>query len=200
LTNRDDAFKLQNLRVKKLEGWMPNCDWYGTLEDHRILLEHVFQQDDLSVWELASDNGPLRRFDSVDDVVSEFDRPHTVGGRERSSVHLMLYVEGSCVRGFVPRKKHGREFADGFGMLQFYLERPSRMSSHTNHNSRKRAEKWDQLIEEDSAEDWDFELVTRTSSSLNRFIRKCGEEKLGSRVLLPGAAALWHAGEADFFC
>ena len=178
---------------------MPNCDWYGTLEDHRIILEHVFQQDDLSVWELASDNGALRRFRSVDDVLGEFDRPYPLGGKERSSVYLKLYVEGSCVRGFVPRKKHGREFADGFGTLQLYLERPSRQCSHTNHNSKKRADSLDHLIEDDSAEDWDFDLVTRTSSRLNRFIRKCGQEKLGSRVLLPGAAALWHAGKADFF-
>lgn len=178
---------------------MPNCDWYGTTNDHRIVLEYVFKQVDLSVWELSSENGALRRFHCVDDVLGEFDRPYPVGGKERDAIYLQMYVEGSCVRGFVSRKRNGREFADGLGMIQLYLQRPSRMPSHTNHNSKKRAENWDHLGDEDSADDWDFELVTRTSSRLNRFIRKCGEEKLGSRVLLPGAAALWHAGKAEFF-
>lgn len=178
---------------------MPNCDWYGTLEDHLIVLEYVFGQDDLSVWELASENGPLRSFHSVSDVMSEFGRPHAASGKERRSVYLKLYVEGSCIRGFRPRKRHGREFADGFGTIQLYLERPGRHSSHTNHNSRKFAEAWDTLVEDDSATDWDFDLVSKTSSRLNRFIRKNGEEKLGSRVLLPGAAELWRTGRADFF-
>lgn len=132
--------------------------------------------------------------------MSEFDRPYPVGGKERDAVYLKLYVEGSCVRGFVPRRKNGREFADGFGMVQFYLQRPSRMSSHTNHNSKKRAENWDHLNDDNSAGDWDFELVTQTSSRLNRFIRKRGQQKIGSRVLLPGATALLHAGKADYFC
>ncbi len=178
---------------------MPNCDWYGSLEDHRMILDHIFQQDDLSVWELASDFGQLRNFRSTDEVMNEFDRPYRSGGKERRSVHLRLYVEGSCVRGFMPKKKYGREFAQGFGMIQFYLERPGRTSSHTNHNSQKRADNWDDFVEDDSAEDWDFKLVTKTSSRLNRFIRKCGEEKIGSRVLLPGAALLWRTGKADFF-
>jgi hypothetical protein len=179
---------------------MPNCDWYGTLEDHRIVLEYVFQWDDLSVWELSSKNGTLRRFQSADDVMSEFDRPNSVTGQEASSVLLMIYVKGSCARDFMPRKKYGREFADKFGMIQFYLERPSRRPSHTNHHSKKSAEKVDNLIEDDTADDWDFELVTRTSSRLNRFIRKCGEEKIRSRVILPGAVALWRSGNANFFC
>ena len=178
---------------------MPNCDWYGTLEDHRIVLEYVFKQVDLSVWELSSENGALRRFHSVDDVMSEFDRPYPVGGTERDTVHLQLYVEGSCERGFVPRKKNGREFADGFGMIQLYLRRPNREPSHTNHNSKKRAENWDHLNGKDSADDWDFGLVTQSSSRLNRFIRKCGHQKIGSRVLLPGATALSNVGTADYF-
>ena len=56
-----------------------------------------------------------------------------------------------------------------------------------------------QLYDDDSADDWDFELVTQTSSRLNRFIRKCGQQKIGSRVLLLGATALLHAGKADYF-
>ena len=84
-------------------------------------------------------------------------------------------------------------------MIQLYLQRPSRMSSHTNHNSKKRAENWDKLNDDDSADDWDFELVTQASSRLNRFIRKCGQQKIGSRVLLSGATALFHAGKADYF-
>lgn len=164
-----------------------------------MILDHLFQQNDLSVWELASDQGQLRTFSSTDEVMDEFDRPYRSGGKERDSVHLMLYVKDSCVRGFKPEKKYGREFANGFGMIQFYLERPSRRSSHTNHNSQKRAEKWDDFVEGDSAGDWDFQLVTKTSSRLNRFIRKCGEAKIGSRVLLPGAALLRRKGQADFF-
>ena len=178
---------------------MPNCDWYGTIEDHQVVLEYVFSQSELSVWELASTKGPLRSFSEVGEILKEFERPYPVGGKQKSSVYLQPYVEGSCARGFVPHKEHGREFADGFGLVQLYLERPSGEPSHTNHSSKKCAEKWNSLVDHDNETDWDFDLVARTSSRLNRFIRKSSEEKIGFRVLLPGAADLWHAGKADFF-
>lgn len=178
---------------------MPNCDWYGTLEDHQVIMQYVLDQDELQVWELASTNGPLRRFHSVDDVMNEFNKPSPDSGKAKHALHLTLYVEGACSHGFQPRKRHGRVFADGLGMIQFYLERPSSNPSHTNHNSRKRAERWDALVEGDSALYWDFDLVSRVSSRVNRFIRKNGEAKLGSRVLLPGAAELWRTGKASFF-
>ena len=186
---------------------MPNCDWYGTVEDNRPILDFIFSERKCEVYENASDyEKPLKRFHSTNEVIDEFNRTYP-NGNKWHSVFLQLYVIGSGP-GFSARRielrpdKCGgathRFSADGWGLVQFYLHRESDShleASHSNHNSQKRAEKWAPTckdMEDPSA--WDFDKIKSFSSQLNRFIRKNHAAKLGSRAVLPEALKLWNEG------
>ena len=86
--------------------------------------------------------------------------------------------------------------------MQLYLSVPRAAklklaNSHTNHGSRKRAERWIRTASEAGGPDaWDFDKVTAFSSRLNRAIRKRKVAKIGSHVILPGALRVWDAGMA----
>jgi len=190
---------------------MPNCNFYATLEDHEELLTWLLADGACEIYELASDFGqPLRRFRSAAEVRAQFERRYPGGGQWRT-VYLQLYVLGAGPP-FVPKRvaldpdecdgATFRDEAEGWGLVQLYLgalaEDGTRLEdSRTNHNTLKRAETWsDTLPELGEVAAWDFAKITAFSSRLNREIRKRAAAKIGSRVLLPGALALWNAGVA----
>lgn len=187
---------------------MPNCDFYATPEDHAELLSWLFAEATCHVYELASDfEQPLKRFDSPEAVLMQFERRYP-NGEKWKVVHLQLYVIGASPV-FAPRRVtldpkycDGATFrygAEGWGLVQLYLANAKATSlenSHTNHNSRKRAEAWAPTYRDlaDAPSAWDFERITSFSSRLNRQIRKMAVGKLGSRPVLPGALKLWQSG------
>ena len=190
---------------------MPNCNFYATLEDHEELLTWLLADGACEIYELASDFGqPLRRFRSAAEVRAQLERRYPGGGQWRT-VYLQLYVLGAGPP-FVPKRvaldpdecdgATFRDEAEGWGLVQLYLgalaEDGTRLEdSRTNHNTLKRAETWsDTLPELGEVAAWDFAKITAFSSRLNREIRKRAAAKIGSRVLLPGALALWNAGVA----
>src|SRR5262245_30214039 len=104
---------------------MPNCDFYATSEDHEGLLSWLFAEATCHVYELGSDfEKPLRRFESPEEVLREFDRIYPNGEPWRE-VHLQLYVIGAGPK-FEPRRValnpkacNGASFryaADGWGL------------------------------------------------------------------------------------
>ncbi len=185
---------------------MPNCDFYATPEDHEPLLSWLFADATCHVYELASEfEKPLKRFKSAVDVMNQFERRYPNG--ETWQVHLNLYVLGAGPA-FEPRRVAldpsacgGATFryaAEGWGLIQLYLSAPKAdrlENSHTNHNSKTRAELWEPIrgVEPGSTA-WDFARITAFSSRLNRQIRKRGVAKLGSRTVLAGALKLWESG------
>ena len=73
----------------------------------------------------------------------------------------------------------------------YKMQRPTELPlSWTNHNTRKRAEKWSTLPYSDDPAQWDWPLVTRASGKLNRTIRKLAVDKIGAHPVLPQAATL----------
>jgi hypothetical protein len=91
-----------------------------------------------------------------------------------------------------------RYAAEGWGLVQLYLSAPraGRLeNSHTNHNSKARAELWEPIrgVEPGSAA-WDFPRITAFSSRLNRQIKKRGVAKIGSRVVLQAHSSSGRAG------
>ncbi|MBS2030174.1 MAG: hypothetical protein JST54_19885 [Deltaproteobacteria bacterium] len=82
--------------------------------------------------------------------------------------------------------------------MQLYLEtaRKGRLeSSHTNHNSAARADKWAPIypeLKQPAARD--FQRINAFSSRLNREIRKRAVAKVSTRVVPPGALALCKKG------
>jgi hypothetical protein len=72
------------------------------------------------------------------------------------------------------------------------------VNSFSNHNTEVRAKKWVEVLPElGPIEIWNWQETTAVSSKLNRFIRtKLASYKLGSRPVLPDAAAAFAAGMA----
>lgn len=186
---------------------MPNCDFYGTADDHRGILDFLFGDKSCDVFELASDfESPLRQFVKSSDVLDQFQRSYP-NGKSWHSVHLQLNVKGAGPT-FKPRRVDlnpkvcdGATFryeADGWGLVQLYLATTvgnSLGNSHTNHNTLKRAAKWTSVHEStDPPSAWDFAKISAFSSRLNRQIRKAKVAKLRSRVVLPGALNAWDQG------
>ena len=186
---------------------MPNCDFYGALEDHKLILDFLFEENECEIYELSSDfEKPLKQFFNSSEILKEFER-HYINGKKINAVHLQLNVLG-CGLEFVPRlvelnpsKCDGFKFrynADGYSLVQLYLEiadNNSLSNSHTNHNTQKRAEKWARSTKEKKeVASCDFNKITKFSSKLNRFIRKVSVGKLSSRPVLPYAYELWQNG------
>jgi hypothetical protein len=185
---------------------MPNCDFYATPEDHEHLLNWLFADATCNIYELASEfERPLKRFETAVDVMRQFERRYPSG--EPWQVHLNLYVLGAGPA-FEPRRitldpnacggATFRYAAEGWGLVQLYLAAPRAgclENSHTNHNSKTRAERWAPLRGvEPAPAAWDFARITAFSSRLNRQIKKCSVGKIGSRVVLAGALKLWESG------
>lgn len=181
---------------------MPNCDFYATQEDHESLLTWLFAEETCHIYELASDfERPLKRFTSASEVLAQFDREYTTG-KKWHTVHLQLYVLGAGPA-FTPRRIklnpaacNGATFrynADGWGLVQLYLHSVSQKdleSSHTNHNTQLRAEKWAPYNTDESktpVEAWDFKKITAFSSRLNREIKKRSVATLNGRAVLASA-------------
>ena len=186
---------------------MPNCAFYAAPKDHESLLTWLFSEDTCHVYELGSDwERPLRQFHSASEVLAQFDRRYTTG-LKWDTIHLKLYVLGAGPPfephriSLDPKYCDGATFrygAEGWGLIQFYLGglTPNGLvSSHTNHNSQRRAEVWSSAIPEwPNVALWDFNRITSFSSRLNREVRKRSVGKIGSQAVLPGAANLWNRG------
>lgn len=186
---------------------MPNCNFYAALDDHASLLDWLFHDGRCEVFESYSEfERPLVQCFTPADFLKLFERRYT-NGRPVNAVSLTLYVSASGPRPIVrrialkPESCGGATFRfniEGWGLISLNLEVPSDSGlrcSHTNHNSKARAERWadvsDRLGKPDA---WDFAKVTAYSSRLNREIRKRAADKLGSRAVLPGARRLAETG------
>lgn len=180
---------------------MPNCDFYAANDDVRLIVEFVLRETSCRIFELNSEPGrKLREFSAFSQLAAL---------RKRGTVWPPLLAlwpmaanENVRVRRFTVatkgRPRSWREELEGWGLIQLYLgavRGRSLSPSHTNHNTAARAAKWRSTYPElGKPSAWDFAAVTRESSRLNRFIRSIAVDRLGRRVVLPGAAALFEVG------
>jgi hypothetical protein len=178
---------------------VPNCDFYALQDDAVDLLEYVFTETDCAVYELSSRPGEqLRQFRAAGEVLAAFEL-----GVGRAAVHLQLYSPsmGGSYRirriDFDPSRVKGpawRLEGHGWGAIQLYLgglHAGRILPSHTNHNSEKRARKWEPLLgrELGSVDAWNWPEVVRISRALNRRISSRALGKHGSRPILRAAWA-----------
>jgi hypothetical protein len=182
---------------------MPNCHWFGSIDDHAALLQDIIQQGDVDIYELYSDHDtPIRIFTNVDDILSEFNVPLD-NGASKPQLLLNLWVCGSGHEPTITRfPLHGglswRERSGTLGFVQLYLERKVAgqiKHSQTNTTTAARMGAKDGIFTDEDGAKWDVRQTNRYSSKLKRMIRKRAVAKLGSISVLPGAAALWHKGE-----
>jgi hypothetical protein len=186
---------------------MPNCDFYASFEDHEPLLDWLFSDARCKVFEAYSGlDQPLADLRSSRDVLKLFDARYT-NGRPFDSVGLALYVVGSGPRPIIRRialkssSCGGATFrftVEGWGLILMTLQTVSDAAlrcSDTNHNSKARAEKWAGVSDRlGSPHEWDFVKVASYSARINREIRRRAVDKMGSRVVLPGAHRLRAEG------
>lgn len=179
---------------------MPNCDFYATEQDHLEILEWLFADNKVEIYEAYSKfEEPLNSFSTPDGVVAS---------SEYGLANLALYLLGSGPRPIPtkiqldPKACSGATYRfslEGWGLIQLHLCSPINnelRNSHTNHNSEKRAAAWAQTIPElGTSTVWDFKSISSYSSRLNRRIKSMGIGAVGSRSILPGAADfLRHGG------
>lgn len=182
---------------------MPNCDFYALREDHAEVLRFILEETDCHIFEKDSDPWKeVRQFHEVDEILSAYDE-----GLGQYKLLLNLYSpsmkgEFKFRRISLDQKKFGegafRYEAQGWGAIQLYLggiHKDRLHSSHTNHNSQKRATLWSDAIHElGSPESWNWSEVTSISSRINRFIRKIATDKRGSMSILPAALQWVNVG------
>lgn len=188
---------------------MPNCDFYALATDLVRVVDFIFDQRDWSLFELASQpDKALREFHTTNELVEAyptFDRLST-------PLHFQLYcptMGGRVLKrriDFKPGAVPGATFrydCQGWGLIHLFFGelRDARLSPcHTNHNSQRRAEKWeptyvDQL---DPVAEWNWREVTRISGRMIRFIKSTAKAKSGSRPVLPAAHHAHESGAVEF--
>jgi len=186
---------------------MPNCDFYAAGTDHKTILEFLLSPIECDIYELYSRVGQsLRQFQSLTDFEEHFAISNWAEGANET-IRLNVYphgAKGKLLKRRIqldPKRCHGATFryrADGWGLVQLYLEHPHNgrlRDSHTNHNSPKRAAAWARTFHEmGDPGKWDWERVTAFSRRLNRFIRSLAVSNKGSRVILPFAAECAKSG------
>ncbi len=131
---------------------MPNLDFYATGSDFDPLLEYLFEQSGCRVFESYSGYDTyLREFKTPDALKQAFD----IGNCKKAghAACLMLVPPGAQKLFkiekilLLPTTGHSYRYrVAGWGLIQLYLGgigANGLLPSHTNHNSEKRAQKWE---------------------------------------------------------
>jgi hypothetical protein len=179
---------------------MPNCDYYAIGSDHELVLDFVFSLP-CRVYELSSPfDKELVEFRDIPAIVAR-NNIDDWSSPNFNSVLLQLHPTQAGGKIHIERveldsaKCDGAKFrynSGGWGMIQLYLSGVydgELRDSHTNHNSEKRALKWQSTCPElGPVADWDFGVVTSVSRKINRFIKNNSVAKYGARPIMEQAS------------
>jgi len=180
---------------------MPNCDFYAANRDHLKILTFLFESGDCDLYQ--SQCKPFKTIDRlkcIQDVESSFE--FTDWRCIPQTMYLQIYAHGAGGSVQIEPVAQNTPYAafrtSGWGLIQLYLEAPRGNflgSSHTNHFSEGRAQTWSNTVQDmESPDAWDWARINSFSGRLNRFIRKLGVDKVGSRAILEHAAKLRESG------
>ncbi len=180
---------------------MPNCDFYAAGDDTQPIMEFILRETSCRVFELNSAPGRrLSEFTSFAELAAvrkprQAWPPLLTLWPMSANANLRIRRSTVAMKG---QRRSWREELEGWGLIQLYfgaVQGRSLSPSHTNHNTAARAAKWRATYPElGKPSAWDFAEVTRESSRINRFIRSLAVDKLGPRLVLPGAKALFMVG------
>jgi hypothetical protein len=181
---------------------MPNRDFMALGEDHRSLLEFIFQANDCRVFESYSLIGrEIAEFKSVRDIETYYGMTDWITFPD-TWLKLVLYPNDAGGRTHIERieiRSRRRQPAtfryafNGWGFVHLMLVGlregwPDR--SWTNHNSEKRASHGAMITDPQfgSPFDWNWKAVSAFSRRLIRYIDKAAVTKRGAMRILPQAA------------
>ena len=182
---------------------MPNCDFFAYGHDYKDVLDRVFSLD-CRVFELSS---------AFDCELVEFRDTHHIrdhfelgdwSAAQFASILLQIYPKQAGGKINIKRIELNSSACDGatfrfscngWGMIQLYLSgivEDDLRACHTNHNSGKRARKYESTAPElGKAADWDFGAVSSVSRRINSWIRSNAVGKYGSQPILENAASFF---------
>lgn len=177
---------------------MASLDFFAVREDHKEILDYVFDQTDARCFELYSEfDQDLREFRSFDELAAAYD----VGIDTRGSVLLALWSPSVMDKleikkiEMTPKRADGHKFRssiEGFGVVALYLggvRDKAIVKSEYGHNSPERARKWGYK----SGVDW--EALKKLSNKIQYQIRRrMAVANLPGRPIMPAAFDLVKAG------
>lgn len=180
-------------------------DFYADQTDKLTVLDFIFNETDLQVFDLSSPYGQnISQYKNSKEVTAKFD---LINGN-KSPVTFQLWTlrhKGGPVFRKIdldPNRCNGHTFrysTDGWGMIQLYfggLNNNILSLSHIGHFSEKDAAKWEGTNKfNGNIKDWDWKEVQATSKKLKQYIHNyLTGEKLGSTDVLLGASKLHEQG------
>ncbi len=180
-------------------------DFFADKTDKLQILEYIFRETDLEVYDLGSPYGQeICRYKSVDDISSKFD---LVNG-DKSAVTFQLWTprhNGQLIFRKIdldPKRCNGHTFrysTDGWGLIQLYfggLKNNELHQSHIGHFNEAGALKNEGVNKfNGSVSSWDWTEIQTTSRKLKYQIHnKLATRKIGSFGILPGADRLEKEG------
>lgn len=168
-------------------------DFYADREDKLKVLEFVFKETDLQIFDLGSDfDQEVKEYKTIPEIESKFDLDH--GGQFAVTFQLWAHrLKGKPVFRRInldPKYVQGHTFryaTEGTGLIQLYfggVENNRLHTSHIGHFNEKRV-----------GVEWDWKEIKSTSSKLKYYIhQKMAVRKLGSSGILSGAERLNQRG------
>jgi len=180
-------------------------DFFAAEEDKLILLNYIFSETDLQIFDLASEYGAtVKEYKSVGEITSCFD----MKDENLRDVYFLLW--SPRFKGKVefrkidldPRRCKGHTFrynTGGWGLIQLYLHgiNAGRLkASHIGHFNRAGAAKWAEVNKAKGDVDlWDWSAIQKTSSHLKYLIhKKLSVKTIGSSGVMAGAERLEKNG------
>jgi hypothetical protein len=180
-------------------------DFFANKSDKISLLDFIFKETDLKVFDFASPYGQeVSEYKSAGEIISKFDLEN--GGQ--SSVRFQLWTQrfdGDILFRKVdlnPKYCDGHTFrysTEGWGLIQLYFGGQKDyilFHSHIGHFNEKGALKWEGRNRfNGKVHKWNWKEVEQTSRKLkNQIHNKVAIRKVGSYGVLPGADKLSTSG------
>jgi len=180
-------------------------DFYADEPDKIKVLDFIFQETDLQVFDLAAPPGQMvREYSTTAEIISNFD----LRNGNKFAVTFQLYTQrlkGDIVFRKIeldPKRCNGQTFrysTDGWGLIQLYfggLVSNELKISHIGHQSEKRATAWVRSANEvEDVKKWDWREVEKVARGLKYHVHnKMARRKIGSVDVLAGADELGKLG------
>ncbi len=185
--------------LHRIDGGMPSCSFYATTADHLTLVGVILGAGEYTVLPAYSRvDQPLSPCAGIGDLIA---------ASELGVLSTQFVVHHASFGGAIHRRRielrpdvgSFRWEATGWGLISLVLSAPRKGAlgpGWTNHNSEARARKWEPTFADcpDRINEWNWAEITRHSGHINRLIRRLSVSKLGSRWVLPDAAAAFAEG------
>lgn len=181
-----------------------NYNFLATGPDKMRVLNHLFENTDLQVFDIYSEYGQeICQYRSATEIAAKFDLEN--GGQSVATFQMWSPRFGGEVIfsriELKPRYCNGHTFrysTKGWGLIQLYLggcQNNTLFYSHVGHFNEKGALGWENVNEEKGkVSRWNWKEISAASRSLKYQIHKMSVGKIRSISVLPGADELRKRG------